>query len=208
VLTQWGLKLPTTRLRQPDAMDLLERRGVPEVWRRSVAEALAVVDWLDERLAPLERELGPLARADRRVALLVSIPGVAELLGLTLAVEIGDVARFPEARKLVGYSGLTPRVMQSGQSSRTGKLSKSGSRLLRWAAIEAAQQAWRPANPWHRLYLDVKARSGGKTNPAKAAVARKVLIAAWHVLALEQPFKPSRPCGANVPASSRFALVA
>jgi len=81
VLTQWGLKLSTTRMRQPDALELLETRGMPEVWRRSVAEALAVIDLLDERLAPLERELRPLARADPRVRLLETIPGVGPLLG-------------------------------------------------------------------------------------------------------------------------------
>ena len=188
--------------------DLLERRGVPEVWRRSVAEAVAVVDHLDARLAPLERELRPLARADARVCLLVTIPGVGDLLGLTIAVAIGDVARFATARKLVGYSGLTPRVAQSGDRSRTGKLSKAGCKLLRWAAIEAAQQAWRPSNPWNALYRDVKARCAGQGNPAKAAVARKVLIATWHVLALEQPFAPPRPRGATnpVPASSGCSL--
>jgi transposase len=147
VLTQWGLKLSTTRLRQPDALELLKARGMPEVWRRSVAEALALIDLLDQRLAPLERELGPLARADRRVALLETIPGIGPLLGLTMAAEIGDVARFASARKLVGYAGLAPRVRQSGQSSRTGPLSKAGSKTLRWAAVEAAQQAWRETNP-------------------------------------------------------------
>lgn len=208
VLTQFGLRVAFDRLRQPDGLELLEARGVPEVWRRSVAEAVAVVDHLDARLAPLERELRPLARADERVCLLVTIPGIGDLLGLTFAVGIGDVARFPTAKKLVGYSGLTPRVAQSGQRSQTGKLSKTGSKLLRWAAIEAAQQAWRPTNPWHELYRDVKARSGGEGNPAKAAVARKVLIAAWHVLALEQPFQPARPRGATrpVPASSGCVL--
>jgi hypothetical protein len=61
VLTQWGLKLPVGRLRAPDRLRLLEARGVPQVWQRSVSEALAVIDWLDGRLAALERELGPLA---------------------------------------------------------------------------------------------------------------------------------------------------
>jgi transposase len=207
VLTQFGVRLPLRRLRQPDALELLERRGVPEVWRRSVAEALAVVDLLDQRLAPLERELGQIARADERAVLLTTIPGVGELLALTITVTIGDVGRFADARKLVGYSGLTPRIKQSGQSANTGKLSKAGSKLLRWAAIEAAQQAWRPSNPWHQLYRDVKARNAGEGNPAKAAVAPKVLIAAWHVLALEQPFKPPRPRGAQpVPASSGCVL--
>jgi 3'-phosphoadenosine 5'-phosphosulfate sulfotransferase (PAPS reductase)/FAD synthetase len=81
--------------------------------------------------------------------------------------------------------------------------------VLRWAAVEAAQSAWRESNPWHPLYLDVKARCGGRTNPAKAAIARKVLIAAWHVLTLEQPYKPSRRRGdSSVPASSHFHLAA
>jgi transposase len=209
VLTQWGLKLPVTRLRQADGLALLEARGVPEVWRRSVLEALAVIDWLDERLAPLERELGPLARADTRVVLLETIPGIGPLLGLTIATEIGDIARFASAGKLIGYAGLAPKIKQSGQSSRTGPLSKAGSKALRWAAVEAAQQAWRETNPWHQLYRDVAKRQG-KTNAGKAAVARKVLIAAWHVLSLQQPFKPCRRHGGAdpVPASSHFHLAA
>jgi transposase len=208
VFSQFGVTLAFKRLREPDAEQLLIERGIPDVWRRSIAEAVAVVAMLDQRLIALEHELRPLARADPRARLLVTIPGVGDLLGLTIASEIGDIARFASARKLIGYSGLTPRVYQSGQKARTGKLSKSGSTMLRWAAIEAAQQAWRPNNPWHQLYLDVKQRCGGKGNPAKAAVARKVLIATWHVLALQQPFTPSRPRGADapVPASSSCVL--
>jgi len=69
LLTQWGLRLSLRRLRESDAMALLEQRGVPEVWR-SIAEALAVIDLLDARIGPIDRELGPLARADARVTLL------------------------------------------------------------------------------------------------------------------------------------------
>jgi transposase len=190
LLTQWGLRRNLTALRKPGAIDELAEHGVPEIWQQSITTLLGVVDDLDSQLAPLERELRPHARADARVKLLMTIPGVAELLGLTLAAEIGDVARFPTAKKLVGYSGLTPVIKQSGQSSRTGRISKAGPATLRWAAVEAAQQAWRPNSPWHRLYTDTKRRHG-KANPAKAAVARKVLIAAWHVLARQEPFKPS-----------------
>jgi transposase len=137
VLTQFGVRVAFGRLRRPDAGELLERRGVPEMWRRSVTEAAAVVEHLDRRLAPLERELRPPAHADPRVCLLVTIPGVGELLGLTIAVAIGDIGRFPSARKLVGYSGLTPRIARSGERSRTGKLAKAGSKLL-------AGRRWRP----------------------------------------------------------------
>ena len=52
-----------------------------------------MIDLLDERITPIDLELGPLARADARVVLLDTIPGVGELLGQTIASEIGDVAR-------------------------------------------------------------------------------------------------------------------
>src|SRR3954466_1043821 len=102
--TQWGLRLSLRRLRAPDAMTVLERQGMPAVWRRSIAEALDVIDLLDARITPIDHELRPLARADARVILLNTIPGIGELLGLTLASEIGDVARFGSPRKLIGYA--------------------------------------------------------------------------------------------------------
>jgi transposase len=208
LLTQWGTRLSLDRLRKPDGMILLEQRGIPAVWRRSIREAIDIIDLLDSRIAPLEQELTPLARGDARVALLDTIPGVGDLLGLTLASEIGDVSRFASPRKLIGYAGLSPKINQSGDRSRTGALSKAGSRTLRWAAVEAAQHAWRETNPWHRLYTDLAGRAG--KNPAKAAVARKILIAAWHILSRQEPFKAAQPAAEPtvVSASSRCFLAA
>jgi hypothetical protein len=60
--------------------------------------------------------------------------------------------------------------------------------------------------PWHRLYTETKQRHG-KSNPAKAAVAREVLIASWHVLARNEPFKRSASSATNdVSASSSIRL--
>jgi transposase len=208
LLTQWGLRRSLTALRAPAGVDDLADAGVPAVWRDSIHTLLGVIDDLDRRLGPLESELRPLARADERVALLTTIPGIGELLGLTIAAELGDVARFAGPRKLVGYAGLAPRIKQSGQSAHIGGLSKAGPATLRWAAVEAAQQAWRPTNPWHPLYADIKRRHGNP-NPAKIAVARKILTAAWHVLARQQPFKPSPTRATNpAPASSTKCLAA
>jgi transposase IS116/IS110/IS902 family protein len=186
LLTQWGLRRNLTALRKRAAIDELADHGVPEVWQQSISTLLGVIDDLDTQLAPLELELRPHARADPRVKLLTTIPGVAELLGLTLASEIGDIARFPTAKKLVGYSGLTPTIKQSGQSSRTGRISKAGPATLRWAAVEAAQQAWRPNSP-----------STGSTPTPSTATARPT-----------PPRPPSRarsssPPGTSSPAKNR-----
>jgi Transposase IS116/IS110/IS902 family len=123
--------------------------------------------------------------------LLETIPGVGDLLGPTPASEIGDVARFATARKPIGYAGLAPRVHQSGERSHTGALSKPGSRTLRWAAVEAAHAARRPTNPWHELNSDIAKRTG--KNPAKSALAPKILIARWHIPGRQQPSKPAPP---------------
>ena len=185
--TQWGIRISVRRLRRPDGMTLLERAGMPAVWRRSISECLALIDFLDARIAPLDAELRPFAQADPRAVLLDTIPGVAELLALTIAAEVGEISRFARPEKLVSYGRLAPRVHQSGEARpHTGPLSKSGSRLLGWAAIEAAQQAWRESNPRHQLYLDVGRRSRNH-NSAKATVARKILIAAWHMLTCSPP---------------------
>jgi transposase len=191
-------------------LTLLERASVPEVWRRSISECLALIDFLDAQLEPLDAELRPLAKADPRAVLLDTIPGVAELLALTIAVEVGEISRFASPAKLVSYGRLAPRVRQSGEARpRSGPLTKSGSRLLGWAAVEAAQQAWRETNPWHQLYLDLSGRSGNH-NSAKAAAARKILVAACHMLSRNEPFNPAPRStgGTSVPASSRLALAA
>jgi transposase len=116
LLTQFGLRISFTRLRQPDAPELLERRGVPAVWRDSIAEHLAEIEELDRRINPIDRELAPIARSDPRARLLQTIPGVGPLISLTFASEIGDVSRFGSASKLVGYAGLAPRITQSGSA--------------------------------------------------------------------------------------------
>jgi transposase len=195
LLTQFGLRISHARLRKPDAIELLERRGVPEVWRTSISELLELAEEMDRHIDPIDHELAPLARTDERARLLATIPGVGPLLSLTFAAEIGEVGRFPGPGKLVGYAGLAPRISQSGERSATGALSKAGSRTLRWAAVEAANQAWRPSNPWHGHYRRVSARHG--KNPAKSAVARKLLIAAWHMLSRQEPFNQPAPANSS-----------
>ena len=186
LLSQWGVRAGVTHLRQPGAVDALAERGVPEVWRASIAEAIAVIDLLDARIAPIDADLVRLARGDERAVLLRTIPGVGWLLGLTFAAEIGDIARFPSAGKLVGYSGLVPRVRQSGESSRTGRLAKAGlaaaalgggrGRPARLASAEPVAPALRrrPRPPRPRQRRQVRGRAQG----ADRGLARVVAPAA------------------------------
>src|SRR5207253_6283795 len=73
--TQWGVRISLRRLRRADGMTLLERAGMPAVWRHSISECLALIDFLDARIVPLDAELRPFAQADPRAVLLDTIPG-------------------------------------------------------------------------------------------------------------------------------------
>jgi transposase len=83
----------------------------------------------------------PLGADHRYVPLLLTVPGIGWVLAYTIAAEIGDIARFPSPRKLAGYTGLCPRVYQSGERNLRGPLAKQGPPYLRWALVEAATHA-------------------------------------------------------------------
>ena len=139
--------------------------------------------------------------------LLKTIPGVGDLLGLTLASEICDVARFPTPRKLIGYAGLAPRVHQSGERSHTGALSKAGSRTLRWAAVEAAHAAWRPTNLAPALQRHCQARRQEPRQVRRRTQDPDRLLAHPQPPATLQTRRP-QTSGTDVSASSRCFLAA
>ena len=120
------------------------------------------------------------------------MPGIGWVLAYTIAAELGDIGRFPTPRKLAGYTGLCPRVYQSGESDRRDPLAKQGPRYLRWALVEAATHASRHPLYRHR-YQRTKQRLG-KQRGAKVAqvdLARRLAEAIWHMLTHNQPFAPA-----------------
>jgi transposase len=145
---------------------------------------LATLDFAEKQKDLLEKELGRLAAQDERVPLLVQLPGIGLLGAMNLLAAIGEIERFPTAKKLVGYAGLYPRYHQSGQRYTSGKLVSMGRRDLRWAMVEAAIHATRSHPHWKQVYRRLEPRTG--RNKALVAVARKLLIAVWHILTEEQ----------------------
>src|SRR5665647_537762 len=100
---------------------------LPADERETVDGCLRVLDFLGGEVAGLERAVARHALHSAEIRRLVTIPGVNLISAATLVAVIGDVGRFPSARKLVGYLGLDPRVRQSGSTpARTGRISKEG----------------------------------------------------------------------------------
>lgn len=175
----------------------LERLALPEAWATSTATAMALIDALDRQIATAEAELRRLGVEHRYVPLLCTLPGISWVLASTIAAEIGDIGRFSRAKQLVGYTGLAPFVMQSGERDRRGPLTKHGPRYLRWALIEATTHAAR--HPAYRSrYLRTRRRLGKQRGArvARVEVARQLATAIWHMLTKGEPFAP--PAGPTI----------
>jgi transposase len=127
----------------------------------------------------IDGELHQHARGDPRVKVLRTLPGVGEFTALVMVAEIGDITRFPSARKLASWAGLTPTVRGSDLHVRHGHISKQGSVWLRWAMNQAAQTAKRSPE-FAAAYSGIAKRRGKKI--ATIAIARKLLTRAWHLL--------------------------
>ncbi len=191
-LMAFGHGCPVSDLFGRQGRELLARLGFPEPWRSDVLAAVALIDDLDRQITAIERELRALGADHRYVALLQTVPGVGWVLAYTIAAEIGDIDRFASPTKLCGYSGLCPRVYQSGGSDRRGALAKNGPRYLRWALMVAATNAAK--HPLYRTrYQATKQRVGRQRGPkvAQIQLARTLTEAIWHMLTRNQPFAPA-----------------
>jgi len=157
----------------------LAELDLPAASREIVGDCLAVIDGLAPVTGRIDGELHACARADPRVKVLRTLPGVGEFTALVMLAEIGDITRFGSARKLASWAGLTPTVRGSDLKVRHGHISKQGSAWLRWVMNQAAQTAKRSPE-FAASYAAIAKRRGKKI--ATIAVARKLLTRAWHLL--------------------------
>jgi transposase len=137
----FGHQVPIADLFGVAGRRLLAGLDVPEPWRGHVDASLELTDDLERRIGQIETELKRAGAEHRYVPLLMTAPGFGWITSFTVACEIGDINRFSSPVKLTGYTGLCPRVSQSGDMDRRGPSFKHGPRYLRWGLMEAAIHA-------------------------------------------------------------------
>jgi hypothetical protein len=140
-LIAFGYQVPMADLFGLAGRKLLAGLDIPEPWRGHVDASLELIDDLGLRISRIEAELKRSGADHRYVPLLMSAPGFGWITSFTVACEIGDIGRFSSPVKPTGYTGLCPRVKQSGDMDQRGPLSKHGPRYPRWGLMEAAIHA-------------------------------------------------------------------
>jgi transposase len=144
---------------------------------------LATLAFAQAQKKILEGELGTWAAQDARMPLLVQLPGVGLLTGITLLAAIGDIRRFPDEDHLVGYAGLGASVHDSGQTRTTGHITKHGRRDIRRVIVQAANKAIQDHPFWKKEFARLEPRLG--RSRAIVRIARMLLMAVWKILTHE-----------------------
>ena len=179
VLAKCGVAVAMSDLFGVAGTDLLNGVALPAAYAARIASLRRVMDLLDFEIdvfAGLVK--GRLLRDPGYVAV-QTIPGIGPVLGAVLVAEIGDIARFPSAEKLTCWAGMTPLHRESDTTIHRGKITKQGSRLVRWAAVESVQRL--PATTRLGAFRDhVAARRGH--NIAVVAAARRQLEYVFYAL--------------------------
>jgi transposase len=162
--------------------------SISSLEKMQIRQEVALLAEVEKQKAAVDKELGHQSTGKEwgsQAILLMQIPGVGVIVAMTVLSAIGDISRFENAKKLVGYAGIGAGVHDSGNTHKEKKITKKGRRELRWAMVEAAWRAVRMSPLWKEEY-EKHLKRMRKPNQAIVVVARKLLIAIWHVLSKEE----------------------
>jgi transposase len=160
----------------------LASMGLPEPFGSRVESQLRLIDAIDAEVDTFDRLIGAAFAADAGFRVIQQLPGVGPTFAAVFVAELGDVSRFAGAPQVCSWAGLTPRHRESDTTVHRGSITKQGSRLVRWAAVEAVQRAPKTSPMRHSYERIVERRGGTGKNLAKVAAARKLLTLVYYGL--------------------------
>jgi transposase len=189
ILRGFGLKVGKTTGRSFAGRIQELVKGQPNL--EAIGEALlSVRAVLLHEFNTFEKRVRALSRSDTRTRLLMSTPAVGPIVALTYASAIDDPARFKSSKQAGPHFGLTPKRYQSGETDRSGRISKIGDASVREALYQAAHvMLTKPVKGCSQLksWAMRLARRAGM-NKAKVALARKLAVILHRMLADGTPF--------------------
>jgi transposase len=168
-------------------MKWLRQAILPGQDNKLLASELEFLEVLKQKISKNNGVVKKLARDDKWVKPLRSIPGLGPFFSVLVAKEIDDISRFRDEKKLCAYAGLMPSTYASGGKVFHGRITKTGDKWLRWAFIKAVEPAISCDADLFTCYLQLKMKKG--TNATKVATARRLLTVAYRVLSQERLYE-------------------
>jgi transposase len=178
VLAKCGVRVPMSDLFGVAGQQLLTELRLPEVYAGRITSLRRLIDAFGFEIDLYAKLTAARLANDPGYVAVQAIDGVGLILAAVFVAEIGDVHRFARAEQLCSWAGLTPRHRESDTTVHRGRITKQGSTLVRWAAVEAVQRVRRGP------IAAARARIGEhrEANIGKVAAARKLLTLVYYGL--------------------------
>lgn len=173
----------------------IEALPLPGWYGERRKDLLALLDRLEERIAPLNKAVSQAAANNAEACLLMTHPGVGPVVSLAYVLTIGNWQRFARGKQVGSYLGLIPSEDSSSDKRRLGHISKQGNTLLRWLLVEAASTAQRYDASWHRQYLRLSMSK--HHGVAKVAIAHKLAVRLYWMLRSGEDYQHVRERGSH-----------
>ena len=197
-----ALRHPFTNLFGKAGRQWLASLDLDKHFQFNLGHYLFLIDSLADSIKASDKRIEEAVSDHTQAKLLTTIPGISYYSGLTIMAEIGDINRFPSVKHLQSYAGVIPSTYASGEKIVHGRITKQGSRWLRWTMTEVAQRQLickRVAGfGWY--YKRIKQRKG--SGAAAIATARKLLAVVWRMLKDNRPFEIIPPKRVGSPECS------
>jgi transposase len=186
---QW--QMPTKRFPTKAGIAWLKPLALPEIDRLEMNHLLADIEQAQQRVKELEQVIAQRCGVSAEAVLLSSMPGVSYFTATSLACRVGRVERFPRARSLANYWGLTPGCRNSGENTqRLGNITKAGSGMARWLLAQVTIKVLRKDARLREWFKRIKRRRGATI--ARVAVMRKLATIIWHMLSRRKTYAECR----------------
>lgn len=186
---------PTKGLFTGRGLQWLGEIELPEFDRMILDMELQRYSLCQKQITRVEGWIRQRARRNPAVQSLRTLPRIGDYTALALWAHIGSIDRFPHARSLAHYFGLTPGCRNSGNTDRSGGITKAGHPFVRFLLGLAVLHALRNdpgLRSWHR---QVKRRRGAKV--ARIAVMRRLCESIWHMMSKQEPYRPVGPAAST-----------
>ncbi len=155
-----------------------------------IKECTEIIQTIDSRIKNIDAEIRSRMKAkEEDLKIAMSVPGIGFVAGSTVLAEIGNIKDFKTPDKLASWTGIVSSVYQSADKLNTGKITKRGSKHLRWILVEIAQASIKVKRrtKLKTFFQRIKTRQGFKK--AIVALARKILCILHHLLINREPYK-------------------
>ena len=179
VMAKEGVLPGVTDMFGPAGQRLLDELELADAYLVRVESLRDLIEIYDREVATLECRIHELLRDDRGYQAIQQLAGVGRTIAAIFVTEIGDISRFRSPEALCSWAGLTPRHRESDTKVVRGKITKQGSKLVRWAALEAIVR-YHGGPPLRDTFQRVAERRG--TNKARIATARRLMTLVYYGL--------------------------